>query len=159
MNFLRLFSVLSLMIFCLSSCGPDQKNSVTPAGEDRADAASFKALVGPKWCLPPTGSGSNAFVLSWNFRDDGVAFLTNTKVDSRQIIFSKKKKWNMRLKTLRVLEDSGVETLKKEISFAIDLNTGAQVMTWADIAKPVDCDANGKCSSSSVQAMTLKECE
>ena len=160
MNFLRLLSVLSLIIFCLASCGPDQKNSTTPAGDDRADAASFAALVGPKWCLAPNGTGRSAFVLSWNFRDDGIAYLTKTKVDNRQIIFNQKKKWTMRTKTLRVFEEaSGVELLKKEISFAMDLNTGSQVMTWSDSAKPADCGANGTCSSTPVQAMTLTECE
>jgi hypothetical protein len=160
MNFLRLLSVLGLILFCLCSCGPDQNKAATPGGgEARADAASIKALMGPKWCVPVTATPHD-FSLSWNFRDDGTAFYTKTKLDNRQIIFNLKYTWIMRSKTLTILKDvSGVEVLKKDLSFALDLATGKQVMTWADPAKSDTCDANGNCSSTSIQAMTLTECE
>lgn len=159
MNFLRLFFVLSLIIFCLASCAPDQNKAASSGEGERADAASFKALIGPKWCLPQTG-GQAGFILSWNFREDGAAFFAKTKADTRQIVFNQKKKWVMRAKTLKISEESsGVELLKKELSFVMDLTTGLRAMTWVDPVKPADCDANGNCSSTSIQATTLTECE
>lgn len=161
MNFLRLFSVLVLMTFCLTSCGPDQNKSITSGGsEERADAASFKALIGTKWCVSQqTTAAQDAFVLSWIFREDGNAYYTKTIVDTRQIAFNLKHKWFLRSKTLTILKDvSNVEVLKKNISFTMDLATGMQVMTWADLA-PSECDANGNCSTTTIQGMTLKECE
>lgn len=161
MSYLKRISVLGFIVFCLFGCGQNQSNNSSNGGTgDRADAASYKALVGPKWCLAPTGAGDSAFVLSWNFRDDGNAYLTKTKVDNRQVLFNQKKKWNLRSRTLRILEEnSGVEIVKKEISFALDLATGVQAMTWAEPSQPADCAGNSPCSSTSIQAMTLTECE
>jgi len=158
MNFLRLSFVLGAMILCLSSCNTQQNTTAAVGADDRADATSFKSLVGPKWCLPAT-AGAQDFTLSWNFHDDGTAFFAKTNTASRQIVFNQKKNWKMRAKVLSVMEEkSGVELFKKELSFAMDMATGTRVMTWATPTQPSTCVGN-TCSSTSIEAMTLTECE
>lgn len=156
--FLKRLCVLSIMTIWLFSCAPDSKQSTPIAPGERADAASYKALIGPKWCLPPE-EGIQGFSFSWNFLEDGSAYFTKTNLESRQIEFNQKKKWNMRAKVLTVQEEnSGVEVLKKELRFTLDLNTGIQAMTWIDIAPTSNC-VDGSCSSASIQAIILRECE
>lgn len=158
MNFLRLSFVLGAMIFCLSSCNTQQNSTAAVGADDRADATSFKSLVGPKWCLP-AAAGAQGFTLSWNFKDDGATYFTKTNTASRQIVFNQKKNWKMRAKVLTVMEDkSGVELFKKELSFAMDMTTGTRVMTWATPTAPSTCVGN-TCSSTAIEAMTLTECE
>lgn len=160
MKFLRRFFVLSAIVLCLSSglwgCAPSQSAGSPTPSDDRADANSYKALVGPKWCL--SSQNTQGLILSWVFRDDGKASYTTTNPETRQTI-TQPQTWRMRRKTLSIYDErSGTEVIKKEISFALDLNTGIQVMQWAAPSMPSNC-VDGSCTSVSTPAMTLTECE
>lgn len=150
--------VLSMTGFWLLGCSPSQTPGVTSGvgSNERADQASFNALAGANWCFP--ADVNQNFFLSWKFQDDGVAFFSKTDSKTGIILFKQKKSWKMRSKILSVYEfQTTVELLKKQIGFALDLQTGNQTMTWTDVANS-NC-AGSQCSSTSTEAMTLTKCE
>lgn len=104
-------------------------NSVAPTGT-RVDEASFRALIEVKWCQAK--DAQNNFYIKWEFQQkDSIALMTKISTEAGIPKVTYQKKWSMQEKTLSIREiSSNVEIIKKDLSFAFDLNTGTRLMQW-----------------------------